>query len=265
MKKEEVTIKGTREGIIIILDDQIEFSELKRHLKDKLATADSFLFGAQIVLDLGRRQLEDKDIIELERIITHQQGMSLKRITYHLGIGKNQETSRIQQEEIKVKKDNPQENEKQKNQDKFSYLAKQIYKREETTPADTRIKNNNLNDDEHALFVKKTIRSGQIIHNDGNIVILGDVNPGAEIIASGDIIVMGSLRGVAHAGATGNEDAIVMAFRLQPTQLRIANHITRPPDEEVIGPSYPEIAKIKDEAIIIEVYQSNNDRQVRIS
>lgn len=265
MKKEEVVIKGTREGIIIILDDQIELTELKRQLKEKLATADSFLFGAQIVLDLGRRQLEDKDIIELERMITHQQGMTLKRISYHLGLGQKEETSRVLQEEITVKKNNPQENEVQKNQDKFNYLAKQIYKREEAASTEVRTPKIHQNDDEQALFVKKTIRSGQIIHNDGHILIMGDVNPGAEIVASGDIIVMGSLRGVAHAGATGNEDAIVMAFRLQPTQLRIANHITRPPDEEVIGPSYPEIARIKDKAIIIEVYQANNDRQTRIS
>ena len=62
------------------------------------------------------------------------------------------------------------------------------------------------------------------------MVIVGDVNPGSEIIATGDILIMGNLRGLAHAGAKGDKTSIVAAFRLQPTQIRIANYISRPPE-----------------------------------
>ncbi|HHY13505.1 MAG TPA: septum site-determining protein MinC [Thermoanaerobacterales bacterium] len=112
----------------------------------------------------------------------------------------------------------------------------------------------------NTFFVKKTLRSGQKINYDGNIVILGDVNPGAEIIATGDIFVFGVLRGIAHAGATGDNKAVVTAFRLQPTQLRIANKISRAPDGMVFTPSFPEVAFVKDERIYIEPYFYNLEK-----
>lgn len=119
--------------------------------------------------------------------------------------------------------------------------------------------------DENTILVQRTLRSGQKIFYDGNVVILGDVNPGAEVVASGNIIVMGVCRGVVHAGAAGNEQSLVMAFRLQPTQLRIANHITRPPDEEAPEPEQPEVARIKNGVVTIEAFSSGAERQGRIS
>ncbi|MGQ9556528.1 MAG: septum site-determining protein MinC [Desulfurispora sp.] len=106
----------------------------------------------------------------------------------------------------------------------------------------------------HTLLIKRTLRSGQRINFDGNVVIVGDVNPGAEVVAAGHVIVMGQLRGVVHAGAAGDENAVVMALKLLPTQLRIAGHITRPPDEEKQGGSGPEIASIKNGIVTIESY-----------
>ena len=118
--------------------------------------------------------------------------------------------------------------------------------------------------DENTILIKRTVRSGQSVQFDGNVVVLGDVNPGAEIIASGNIVVMGALRGVIHAGATGNEEATVAAFKLQPTQLRIANHITRAPDGDYMPPNHPEIARIRDGVVVIELYQMGQDRQTKI-
>lgn len=111
-----------------------------------------------------------------------------------------------------------------------------------------------VNRDE-AIIVRRTLRSGQRVHHIGSIVILGDVNPGAEVIAGGDIIVLGALRGVAHAGAMGEEDALVVAFRLLPTQLRIAHFISRAPDDmELPEPQGPEIAVVKNNLITIHSY-----------
>jgi septum site-determining protein MinC len=115
--------------------------------------------------------------------------------------------------------------------------------------------------DDNTILVRRTLRSGQKINFSGNVVILGDVNPGAEVMASGHVVVLGALRGMVHAGAAGDEQAVVVAFRLQPTQLRIANHITRPPEDESARPSQPEIARIKDDVVTIEVFQTGGERQ----
>ena len=80
------------------------------------------------------------------------------------------------------------------------------------------------------LFVNRTVRSGQCLVHSGYIVVLGDVNPGAELIAGGDVIVWGHLRGTVHAGAMGDAGRSVCALDLSPTQLRIGNHIARTPE-----------------------------------
>lgn len=109
-------------------------------------------------------------------------------------------------------------------------------------------------DSEHTFLLQRTLRSGQSIRYPGHVVVMGDVNPGAEIVAGGNIIVMGNLRGVAHAGAGGYEGALVTAFRLNPSQLRIANHFTRAPDGENPDPQQPEMARIVEGTLVIENY-----------
>ncbi len=111
----------------------------------------------------------------------------------------------------------------------------------------------------HTLVVTKTVRSGQEIRHDGDVIILGDVNPGAVVVATGHIVVMGALRGVAHAGCTGNRTAIVAATKLRPTQLRIADVIGRAPDGDA-PQSYPEVARIQGDLIVVEA--SAEKRQV---
>lgn len=105
-------------------------------------------------------------------------------------------------------------------------------------------------------FLKNTVRSGQVVRYQGNLVILGDVNPGAEVYAAGNIIVLGSLKGNAHAGNNGNTKAIIAAFQLQPKLLQIANVVTRAPEDD-IKPQYPEVARIKENCIIVEPYSIN--------
>jgi septum site-determining protein MinC len=105
-------------------------------------------------------------------------------------------------------------------------------------------------------FLRKTIRSGQSINYPGNIVIVGDVNPGAEIYAAGNIIVLGTLRGVVHAGTNGNEKAIIAAIKLEPQILQIGDIVTRSP-EDGAKPLYPEVAKVKNGSIIVEPYLEN--------
>ncbi|MFA7338695.1 MAG: septum site-determining protein MinC [Candidatus Obscuribacterales bacterium] len=105
------------------------------------------------------------------------------------------------------------------------------------------------------LYVKQTLRSGQVVSHKGDLVIVGDVNPGAEIMAEGDITVWGSLRGIAHAGVGGNVEAEIRALNLQPIQIRIAHAIARAPDRPRItyaNGTGPEIARIVEGKIRIQ-------------
>ncbi len=105
---------------------------------------------------------------------------------------------------------------------------------------------------EETVLICRHLRSGQRFFSPGNLVVLGDVNPGAEVIAVGNILIIGSLKGVAHAGYFGDESAVITAYRLNPTQLRIANHITRPPDGDHLAGKQPELARIRSEKVVIE-------------
>ncbi|OGX68192.1 MAG: septum site-determining protein MinC [Paenibacillus sp. RIFOXYA1_FULL_44_5] len=96
------------------------------------------------------------------------------------------------------------------------------------------------------------VRSGQTIEHEGHLLYLGDVNPGGSILCSGDIYIMGTLRGLAHAGVHGNTEAIIAASYLAPTQLRIADIISRPPEEWNSEPSYMEFAYIQNEVMEID-------------
>ncbi|HHW70784.1 MAG TPA: septum site-determining protein MinC [Clostridiales bacterium] len=102
-------------------------------------------------------------------------------------------------------------------------------------------------------FVEGPVRSGQRIFYEGNIVVIGDVNPGGEVIAGGNIIIIGTLRGLAHAGATGNGNSVIVCLDFKPTQIRIGKLISRPPEgENDMQPIYPEIAYVKDDILVIE-------------
>jgi len=105
-------------------------------------------------------------------------------------------------------------------------------------------------------FIRKTVRGGECISYQGNIVIIGDINSGAEVYAAGNVIVLGHIKGKVSAGSNGNTKAVIAAFLLQPEILKIANVIAMSPDD-IEKPRYPELAKIKDGAIIVEPYLPN--------
>ncbi len=111
---------------------------------------------------------------------------------------------------------------------------------------------------DEATFIKRTLRSGHSIRHPGHVIVFGDANPGSEIIAGGNIIVWGKLRGVAHAGAAGDESAIVCALDLAPTQLRIAGHIAISPERR--GRPKPEMALIRDGDLVAEVWEYEGRR-----
>jgi len=101
------------------------------------------------------------------------------------------------------------------------------------------------------LYHAATLRGGQVLHHTGNIVVVGDVNPGAELIASGDILVFGRLAGIAHAGAQGDDSARIFALDLAPTQLRIATSIAADTEPKRRSAPSPEAAVARDGRIVV--------------
>ncbi|MDI3534237.1 MAG: septum site-determining protein MinC [Thermosediminibacterales bacterium] len=209
MKNGAVVVKGSKEGLTILIEEKYDFSIIKKRLDEKFSSAKEFFSGARVIVDLSKRKPNQYEEREIKHLINKKYGMKLVKVINNLG--------------------------------------EQMIEQETDSKA-------SKSSSDRTLIIKRTLRSGQGAKFDGNLVIIGDVNPGAEVVASEDIIVMGNLRGVAHAGALGNEKAIVAAYRLLPTQLRIADKISRSPDGEVVLPDIPEVARIKNGKIYIEPY-----------
>ena len=111
-------------------------------------------------------------------------------------------------------------------------------------------------DGRRTLTLKKTLRSGAVVRFDGDLYVFGDVNPGAQVIATGNITVLGALKGMAHAGAAGDESSFILAFQLKPTQLRISRRIAIAPERAEPGAAFqPEMASAVDGQIVIEAYK----------
>ena len=116
------------------------------------------------------------------------------------------------------------------------------------------------------LYLNQTLRSGQTVTSDGNIVVIGDANPGSEIIARGDVTVWGVLGGIAHAGSKGNENAVIRALKMNAIQLRIANLYARRVNTENIpfvqkSTSFtPEEARVDGKSIVINTTYESKEK-----
>lgn len=102
----------------------------------------------------------------------------------------------------------------------------------------------------------RTLRSGAVVRFDGDLYVFGDVNPGAHVIATGNVVVLGTLKGMAHAGAAGDDSAFILAFQIRATQLRIGRKIAIPPERPEANSFGPELATVTpDGQIGIEPYR----------
>jgi septum site-determining protein MinC len=221
-----VAIKGTRNGLLLTLEPETPFSELLNALSVRLAEAPGFFRGACLALDTSRRILRVSERTQLEDLLAN----------YQMSVTPLEQATPTQQ--IHAVADTVSSNDTAANTVMLSETLE--IQRDPRETDDT-------------LFLRRTIRSGQAIHHASSIVILGDVNPGAEIVAGGDIIVWGVLRGMVHAGYPSNENAYVCALQLVPVQLRIAHLLTRPPEGVEAQPN-PEVAAIKNGRIVVETW-----------
>lgn len=117
-------------------------------------------------------------------------------------------------------------------------------------------------------FYKGTLRSGQVLECETSVVIIGDVNPGAKIVSTGNIVILGALKGTAYAGAGGNEDCFVVALDMNPMQIKIGNAIGRSEDKGILASirerrskkatADPQVATASNGHILIEPLTKNS-------
>ncbi|MBN1483906.1 MAG: septum site-determining protein MinC [Chloroflexia bacterium] len=215
-----IQIKGDRKGLRLLLAENAPFEVLLQALEEQFQRGEAFFRGADVLIDVGDRSIEQAEAQKLEVL--------LQKWTVNLrAIGTTNRHSRGAIHDAGLRATHSDH--------------------EQAAPSQAPAFAHSTGE---SLFVVRTVRSGQLIRYHGPITILGDVNPGAEVISGEDVVVWGRVRGVVHAGATGNEDSVVCALELQPTQLRISNLAARSP-EEALPSAGPEVAYIEEGRIVV--------------
>lgn len=186
MKKyQNVTIKGTKDGLTLHLDDSCSYSELKEELDLKLSESSKSQSDKliSVMVQVGNRYLTDEQKEELRELIRQKKNLVVDAINSNVVTKAEVEADRIAHELVSL---------------------------------------------------AKIVRSGQVLEVPGDLLLIGDVNPGGTVKAGGNIYILGALRGMAHAGCSGNKEAVIAASIMKPSQLRIDECLNRAPDQ------YPE-------------------------
>jgi len=217
-------IKGIKEGILVTIDEQ-DWSKFRHDLIKHIQSNLEFFKGAHLFLDVGNLVVRAREMGSLRDLLSELGVILSGVLTLSM---ETQETIRL----LGLTTD----------------VRKPIVKTgTQLRPLDTVLSGDS------AILIHRTMRSGFKVAYQGHVVVLGDVNPGAEIVASGSVVIWGRLRGTVHAGAQGDTKAVVCALELAPSLLRIATKIaTTPKDTQK---PQPEVASIKDNQIIAETWQ----------
>ncbi|MCM3568403.1 septum site-determining protein MinC [Neobacillus mesonae] len=172
-KRQNVTIKGTKDGLVLLLDDLCSYDELKRELDLKLSAntrTEDERHLISVKLEAGNRYLTEEQREELKELVRQKKNLVVDTIVSNV-------------------------------------LTKEEADR--------------LRAENEVVTVSKIVRSGQVLKVSGDLLLIGDVNPGGTVVAGGNIFVMGALKGIAHAGCFGNNQAVIAASNMRPSQIRI--------------------------------------------
>jgi len=206
-----VQIKGIRDGLLATFADAA-WEDLCLALISQIDERPAFFQGARLAIDVGSQPLKVNDLVGFRDYLS-ERGVNLWAVISESPL--TEQTAQLLGLATRISKPRPEER-----------------------PAEA------VSDDV-ALFINKTLRSGQRVEYPGHVVIAGDVNAGAEVIAGGNVIVWGRVRGMIHAGAYGERDAVICALDLSATQLRIADQVSA-----LLKPQkdpQPEVASINSE------------------
>lgn len=231
-----VIIKLDDHGMIVKIDEEAEFEQIRQELKEKLKQSVRFFKNAQIALTIQGKELSDEEELELVQLIEEVGQMEIVCLLGHDEIKDAEDLTAI---------DLVLENRK---------LRIETERLKEEMKQNERIAQN---DAEAGRFYKGTLRSGQVLESEGSIIILGDVNPGGKVVSKRNIIVLGALKGYAYAGTEGKEDCFVAALEMRPAQIRLGDIIARSSDQREVKNAGPKIAFLQDGVIYIETITKN--------
>lgn len=216
---DRVTIRGTSEGLIISLGSG-PLPEILEEIVHRLSSQASFFRGGRVALRTADRALSEEQLLSIGKLL---EGLGVTLWAVQAGHPSTEAAARDLGLEIRTQPAVP------------------------PTVHSPGLAPEEVPD----LVVRRTLRSGQAIDHIGSVVVIGDVNPGAEIVAGGDIVVWGRLRGTVHAGAADDEAAMVCALQFVPSQIRIGSYIACPP-ERSRPPKAPEVARVQGGQIVVE-------------
>lgn len=229
---DSITLKGIKQGLLVNIKPDGKWSEMMARLTTLIDSQGEFFRGAQITLSVGPRevrrhelanaqaQLAKRDIVLLAVLSDSASTLGSVR---KLGLKTDLSALELEDNEVEPVAQKP-------------------------PPIDPEERGTN------GVLVKRTLRNGRTVHSEGHVVVVGDVNAGAVVVAGGDVIVWGRIRGTVHAGARGDEAAVVCALDLAPTQLRIAGYLTISPQEKRRKPR-PEKALVRNGRIEAEAWE----------
>ena len=204
----DILIKRNRYGVNLILNDKIPFPELVSQVGEKFKESEKFFGNSKVAISFEGRELSEKEEREILDAITENSSLQIVCIMNHDPQMEEQMRQRVEQA-----------------------LAggKDASQREAAEPG---------NFPEQAEygpesdFYKGNLRSGQVLESASNVTLIRDVNPGARIVSQGNIVILGSLRGNAWAGAGGDSNCFIFALDMKPIQLQIGDYIAKSPDRE---------------------------------
>jgi septum site-determining protein MinC len=249
-----VNIKGIRDGLLITFNGDSD-AELLNRLEDELAGKQAFLQGSRISVDLGTRTWKQEQLTTLQSLMAAHE-LTLWAVLSEI------EATRTAARELGLATRLPGSLTNLEGQTLLPSNFAPVATDDGASADDSRAENTrdtlddgsaSIYDSANALLIRETLRSGRSIYHEGHVIVMGDVNPGAQVIAGGHVVVWGRLRGLVHAGAHGDESAVICALELSPTQLRIAGQIAVPPDDGRRQPT-PEQAMIRDGQIVAEAW-----------
>lgn len=222
-KRQLVNIKGVKDGLLITLGEG-DWKDLEQELLQTIEERAGFLKGARVALDVSHHVMHVREMSSLRDVLSD------KGITLWAVLSSSTATEQTAQ---------------------VLGLATRI----STPKPDRSIRALDTNlSGEGAVMIQRTIRSGFKISNTGHVIVVGDVNPGAEIYAGGSVVIWGRLKGMVHAGMEGDEKAVVCALEMEPTTLRIAGYTYVFTKKK--GKLEPEMISVQDGRVIAEAWKT---------
>lgn len=225
MGNKNIEIKGTSEGLLITINAQ-DWQAGQEILFAEIENQSDFLNGAEIFLDV---QMQIINALSMGKLIEALEDKNLKLIGVLSDSYKTERSA-------------------------LSYGLRTTIEKRRNISALHQNKTTRSKEKNQTVFLHQTLRSGAIIETTGDVTIVGDVNPGANIITAGNIVVWGKLRGNVHAGSEGNQDTIICALEFNTEQARIAGKWIELPKKR--KKLQPEIAKIDNNKPILHVWKS---------